>query len=190
MGTDNPNSLKEYPNQVQLINDEKTDNTDIYCLLLRDFLNKGNKGIVLIDDQTSAFSKIGSSIGETLKFVEENIKSNNLSDKTIQNFKESNKVSQKLSNLTECNEKCILITHQDIIKIFNENDGWEVLRKKYSPFKSIITFSTIAFDDQHMQALVYIGYQNGEKSGAGYYYFLVKEKQTWVIKEKVNVWES
>ncbi|MDQ3749432.1 MAG: hypothetical protein M3367_10550 [Acidobacteriota bacterium] len=183
-------SVGNYINQGQLHNENHEINFVIYNLLIKDVFGSNNKGLLLIDNQTEAFSKIGGGIDDTLNYVQKKTEEKSVNESVFQNFKEKNKVSENLIYLSECGEKCLLINHQEITKLFTKSNGWEELHKRYPTFRSLLTFSQIGFDGHKTKALVYMGYVNGMKAGEGFYFLLVKEEESWKIKEKINVWDS
>lgn len=168
---------------------EQNQEYDIYSLLIQELFNKDEKNILLIDNQTT-ISKIDESLDDLLKSIKEELKTKPVDDRVFQDFREKNKVLRKILSPIKCSKKCISVTHQELVKIFSKGDGWSILKQNYYPFESLITFSQVGFDDKKTQALVYMGYQNDVKAGAGFYFFLVKEEQTWKIKERINVWQS
>lgn len=169
--------------------DTKPEEEVIYYVLIREMFKERSGKLFLIDNQTETFSKIGGNLENTLKFINREMKEKTVNDIVFEDFKEKNKAAIKISDLTACGEQCILVDHLEINHLLNRSNGWEQLYEKYPLFSSLITFSQVGFDEQGTKALVYMGYSRGWKSGAGFYFLLIKE-DTWKIKEKINVWVS
>jgi len=64
------------------------------------------------------------------------------------------------------------------------------MNKRYPNSQGTMTLSGVGFNRNINQALVYVGNPEGFLAGAGYYVLLVKEKGTWVIKQKLMTWIS
>lgn len=167
----------------------ETSEYHVYSALLEEMYPAASGEVVAIEDQTSAGGYIGGGLSSTLLYVSQHVPGG-VEQEILRNFEAKNSQPHPLKNLFEIKARYQLVSTAEMHELFLKGSGWEVFFERYPLSKRLITLSAVGLNKAMDRALVYAGSQSGGKSGAGYYLFLDKENDAWVIKHKVEVWTS
>jgi len=128
---------------------------------------------------------------DKLSLVDEHIKEYlpNLDQGIVDDYLSKNKTSEIIENKLKTKLPYRTITHSEIQELEKNNTFWEKFRAKYPP-GLLIGFSRVGFNSNKNKALVSYGWQSGDLAGQGYYLYLEKENNQWLIKKKVKTWLS
>ena len=143
---------------------------------------------LIIARQTTISKLPHKDLAETLHSVSERIPGSIAPD-ILDNFVAENRHPHQLSNQFNVNIDYLLLSKDDLDRIFLKGDGWSEFNISYRG-RGIIDFSRVGFNHEVNQALVYTSILSGPKTGSGYYVLLVKENNVWIIKHKAEVWVS
>lgn len=130
---------------------------------------------------------------ESISYLKEQIA--DLSDEIIKDFNLKNDKAYQLQRKFTFAGKYELMSENDVSKIFYEaegdlDSGWENFKNKYPNSFGYIQFSRIGFNKDRNQALIYSTSSGGSFSAEGSYIFYVKEKEKWVRKKEVILWNA
>ncbi len=108
----------------------------------------------------------------------------------VDDFKNKNVKTYKLENKFSIPQTVVLISDEELNKIFQNETGWDVFNKIYPNSSGIIQISRVGFNSNQTQAIVYYGYQRGLLWGEGYLIYLTKDEGKWMVREQVGLWVS
>ncbi|MGB8216668.1 MAG: hypothetical protein WCE94_05125 [Candidatus Methanoperedens sp.] len=108
----------------------------------------------------------------------------------VDDFKNKNAKVYKLENKFSIPQTVILISHEELNEIFQNNKGWDAFYEKYPLSSGVISISRAGFNSNQTQAILYYGSQRESLDGQGYLIFLTKDEGKWIVKEKVGLWVS
>jgi hypothetical protein len=108
----------------------------------------------------------------------------------VDDFKNKNAKVYKLENKFSIPQTVILISREELNKIFYNEKGWDAFYEKYPNSSGYIQISRVGFNSNQTQAILYYGNQYAGLGGEGYLIFLTKDEGKWIIKEKVGLWVS
>jgi hypothetical protein len=113
-------------------------------------------------------------------------------DSAIDNFIESNSVTQPVTNVYPIDERFVPITHAEMREIFGRDidQGWDNFRARYPHTRGTLSVSDIGFDDAYTQAILCVGRQFDSLAGYGTYYVLNRKKSEWSLLAEVPAWIS
>jgi hypothetical protein len=78
-------------------------------------------------------------------------------------------------------------------KIFKKKGvagGWKDFYKRYPKSSGYWNFSTVGYDANGTEALVYVGHHCGGLCGTGHLVLLAKKNDRWIVKNRVMLWIS
>jgi hypothetical protein len=103
-------------------------------------------------------------------------------EEIFQNFSTANLKDYSFDKEISISKKCFLINEAKNKSYFRKDGGgWEQFYQDYPESDGILKFSAIGFSNDKQQALVYASRQCGGLCAEGIYYFLIKQKDKWVI---------
>jgi hypothetical protein len=85
-----------------------------------------------------------------------------------------------------------LANSADLGILFSKNkpvEAWEIFHEKY-PDKCLLNVSNVGFSDALDEAILYASHVCDEKSGGGKIIYLVRDRGTWTVQGKTNLWGS
>lgn len=97
-----------------------------------------------------------------------------------------------IENKFHAKKPVTLVSNADVEQIFRPKDklGWVRFRERFPRSSGITTLSRVVFDEEHSQALVYVGNQKDWLSGAGIIFSLSLTDGAWNIQQSRTVWLS
>ncbi len=101
---------------------------------------------------------------------------------TLQDFHAVNTDSHKIDSPLSANKEYVYL------RLAAESDRAQL--ENYPEAISITTFSSIGFNQNLDQALVYMAFYCGQECGTANIYFLTRKGDIWKIKNVINVWAS
>jgi len=163
------------------------DEYEIYSIvLLQTIVLPPNPKLFVINQLTSDQIKLDNS---RIAYFEERT-TEKLDMTTIDDFNKKNAKTYKLENKFSIPQRVVLISMQELKKIFRDGKGWERFYKKFPDASGTTEVSRVGFNKDRTQAILYIGRQSDWLAGAGYLVPLLKEGGKWVVKKEVLVWIS
>lgn len=114
--------------------------------------------------------------------------SNILKAETMQNFIDANAIvtvleTPKLSLVTHG-----LISQQSVETTVGDHD-WDNFYSEYPGCRGLVTVSTVGFDTEKRQALVYIATLRGPLSGEGLW-LVCSRNGCWTVAERHHIWDA
>jgi hypothetical protein len=122
---------------------------------------------------------------DNLKQTFEEINSDIAEDYVLRN-KESAQIEKRFPTKNDY----ILITENELNKLFESRRDWAGFYKKYPKSGGIYTFSRVGFSPDGKQAVVSVGFGCGLRCGKGKFYLLQKEEGEWRITKEQVTWVS
>jgi hypothetical protein len=86
-----------------------------------------------------------------------------------------------------------LVSRTDIDDLFKPSkhlNGWEKFYQLYPKSSGFWEFSPVGYNDDALEALVYVGHRCGYLCGTGHLFLLAKENGEWVVKNRTMLWIS
>ncbi len=159
--------------------------TEIYGIVLDEYKSRyGTDKILVVDETTHGSVSPDNSIERVSAFLTKKLPSN-IPKEIIQNFREINKIPQKFQPNVATKVKYSMFEQENLLKI-NDSDTLNG-----QPIEEgIVSFSRIGFSYDGQNALVYIGYWDGTRTGWGYYTFLERKEGVWLVTNKILAWVS
>ncbi len=108
----------------------------------------------------------------------------------VDDFKNKNAKAYKLENKFSIPQTVILISSDELNKIFQNEKGWDSFYEKYPNSSGVISISRVGFNRNQTQAILGFSYQAGMLWGKGYRIFLTKDEGKWMVKEQGLMWVS
>ncbi len=108
----------------------------------------------------------------------------------VDDFKNKNAKAYKLENKFSIPQTVILISREELNKIFHNEKGWDAFYEKYPNSSGYIQISRVGFNSNQTQAILYFDYHYDMVWGEGYLIFLTKGEGKWIVKEQVSLWVS
>ena len=68
--------------------------------------------------------------------------------------------------------------------------GWQEFYKRYPDACGYRTFSRVGFNKKKNRALFYVSIVAGGLAGKGFYVYMEKAKNKWVVKSEIQCWVS
>ena len=115
---------------------------------------------------------------------------------TSTDFDAKNEKSFELANNLTLDIPYAVVAPEDMRKLFHEEgqmigrDEWKKFYESYPGSSGIIALSRVAFNSKKDQALVYVIHQSGLVGGAGRFFVLAKQNNSWKIQKEVLIWLS
>ena len=158
----------------------------VFAVLLQSLYSSSN--FVIMD--TTATSPGG--VGDTASILDNILQNMHGVDAgTADSFRVRNNASYPVSPRMDLGTPYVLLTHDQMTQLFNQNqDGWQLFYEQYPGTPGITTISQVGFNASLDQALVYIGTMSHWLAGAGYYVLLNKDNGDWVVDQQVMSWIS
>jgi hypothetical protein len=160
----------------------------VYSVLLNQVHATGDTDQVIIREETSLDRLRDSIVKEDLTTLTE-ATDNEIAKDVSDNFQAANRRPRLLSNRFSLKVKCVILGREEMAAISDPRDGWNWFYTNY-PHQSLITLSRIGFNREMDQAVVYTSQESGGKTGRGEFVFLIKERNVWVIKQRMASWVS
>ncbi len=115
-----------------------------------------------------------------------------LSGDIITDYETKNGKSTPLTDLFQLSKPHLLLDDEKTKAVFMKDPShfWDSFFKEREGAKGIIRVSQVGFNADKTQALVYVGYQCGDKCGQGNFVLLVKEKGQWKVNKMALTWTS
>lgn len=112
----------------------------------------------------------------------------------VKNHEELNQTAVLFGeNFSSDTKQIHLISSEEFSYIFNGQDingDWGEFYDKYEKSNGILQFSRIAFNSDKTQAIFEIGHTYASLGGDGSIIYLVKENDSWIVKEIIQTWIS
>lgn len=162
----------------------------VYSAILDEWLGHTNQTVVLVRQQTATGCSV-KELKEELPFVASRMAG--LRRETMNDFLAKNIHSYPLDPdyLAVAQTPHGVISPEEIGELFRYEDGWKRLYQRYPHCNGIATFSRVGFNRYGKQALVYVGLQWDDFSGAGAYLLLNRDDAgRWGIQQQVRAWHS
>jgi len=114
-----------------------------------------------------------------------------LAEGVAMDYRIRNKDPLRFKDLFDLNMKYVLVSKQEIEKIFKEGGGWwDEFYKRYPDSGGLIALSRPGFNPAMNQAIVYISHNCNALCGTGHYVLLEKSADRWKVVEQKMVWIS
>jgi hypothetical protein len=154
----------------------------IYSTLIEEMA--GDVELIVIRDSTRLefvddLSEIVEHIRESTLGVDEEV---------LGDFRVKNAHPLQLKNRFSFAGTTVLMSQEKFDSIFVGGGVWDEFYERYPKSNGILTFSRVGFNSQFDEALVCIGIQSHFKDGAGYYVFLDKLNDGWMVGETTLAW--
>jgi len=170
-------------------NAQKSESLEIYSNLINEF--KQAKRIVITDYTSIGFTDLDRLNFEQLRKEFSEFKNQDLQEETFKDFKNQNINSEKILKSEIPNDKIVLISREEVDKIFKNNrKGWDNFYRKFPKSQGILTLSKIGFNENKTQAIVYYGNQSHYLAGIGYLAYYIKINDSWKLVGLSELWIS
>ena len=174
-------------------NAQKSESVEIYSNLINEFNHA--KRIVISDSTSIDFTDLDRLNFEKLRKefseFENELKNQELQEETFKDFKNQNINSEKILKSEIPNDKIVLISSEEVDKIFKNNrKGWDHFYRKFPKSQGILTLSKIGFNENKTQAIVYYGNQSHYLAGIGYLAYYIKINDSWKLAGLSELWIS
>ncbi len=158
--------------------------TKIYSAVLEAYASRyGSERLLIIDETLAGRVSPDGSIEKVMIFLEARLAK--APPGLIQNFLAANVVPRKFLANIDTKLSFSMFERENLSRI---DDSFHMDGKPLDG--GLVQFSQIGFDRDHKTALVYISYQNGSRSGWGYFTVVRLENQKWVPTQTIPAWVS
>lgn len=158
------------------IDDSAQDIYAVYSVIL------ASKEVAVVSDRTNT-GALADSFVDNLE--------TEISQETIDAYKEANKAKGDLTKVIPSQGKVTLISDADSETIFkNRSNGWNEFYRRYKDARGIFTFSQVGFNRDRTECVVSVGFGCGMLCGEGNVYILDKREGRWVIRLTKGLWVS
>jgi hypothetical protein len=114
-----------------------------------------------------------------------------VSQDTIDDYTSRSKETKSLQDLFALSVRCRLIGPEEARQYSDDGFGWwDTFHKKNPLASGVITFSSIGYDEDLNQALVYVEYYCGSLCATGKYFSLEQKDGAWRIMHEHMRWIS
>jgi hypothetical protein len=84
-----------------------------------------------------------------------------------------------------------MIASKDLDNLFGKNGGgWQEFYRRYPNAAGFWEFSLPGFNPDRNEAVLYVGHSCGDLCGTGHLYFLAKQNDKWVVRNRLMLWIS
>jgi len=113
-------------------------------------------------------------------------------DDTVEHFNSRRKTLCELKPQLASTISYHLFSEEERTRIFKKGvgAGWEAFYNKYPRSSGCWDFSPVGYSTNGTEALVYLGHHCGGLCGTGHLVLLAKEKDHWVVRNRVMLWIS
>lgn len=112
-----------------------------------------------------------------------------LEAETIAGYSARNARSSPLRQFLDLPMEARLLT-EDEWKAILDQGGWDAFYARFPGAPGLTELSRVGFNRERTQALIYMGTMSHYLAGAGFFYLLEKEGDSWKVKDQVMVWIS
>jgi hypothetical protein len=160
----------------------------IYPVILTEFYLDDQIQCFVLEDFTTTGHLAGAD--ESRAYIQENMPG--VSDDLWMDFDTQNQESIPVSSSFEVGVPVILISEEDVAKLFSTDDGggWDRFYETFAGAQGIMELSRVGFNHAMDRALVYTGNQSHYLAGAGHLFLMEKRDGRWTIQETLMVWIS
>jgi uncharacterized protein YkvS len=154
----------------------------VYSTLIEEMA--GDVELIVIRDSTRL--EFVDDLNETVEQIRDSTLG--VDEEVLGNFRDKNAHPLQFENRFSFAGTTVLMSQEEFDSIFAGSGVWDEFYERYPKSNGIMTFSRVGFNSQYDEALVYIGIQSHFKDGAGYYVFLEKLNDGWVVGETTLAW--
>ena len=179
---------------ISLTVDSATDANEIYRLLIHEQIKSNDEvKLMVLEAETTSFVMVEDNSLEPEwkhptafhKMLKETMP--DAESQTLDNYLLRNETPELLK-VWNLDVKHVLVTRSDLPDSLG--DFWGEFAKKFPNSAGLISFSKVGFNNQHDQALVYVGLSCGWLCGEGKYVLLKKVNGKWAIQKEQSLWVS
>jgi hypothetical protein len=161
----------------------------VYEALLKLHVVKPGGGHDVVLDETVwceqfDFTRVGDIFAADEKNTNEMLASDLKSD-----FLKNSIECRPMSIPSELRNRFVTVSKSDLESLFAGKKGWGEFYRRF-PQASLIEFSAVGFNYEKTEALVYMSETSGLRTGEGNFYLLIRTKENWLVKRKINAWLS
>jgi len=98
-----------------------------------------------------------------------------------------NRESHRLSQAIPLSRDYVLLSEEELERIFQEGEGWNEFYRRYSKSNGLISLSRVAFSKKRDVALVYLWHGVRYMASSGSVFLLRKEAGRWVVRGKKTI---
>jgi hypothetical protein len=163
----------------------------VYSALIAAWYIGDETKLIVTDDHTYTYTwwHLTEDLDSRLSYVQQSLP--DLTQEIIADFKAKNQQSHPLKPLFDLSVEYILVSEEEIQKIFQSGmDGWDKFYMKHPNSQGIMTLSRVGFNANMDRALVYVGNQHHWVAGSGHFVLLVKDNGKWIVSDEILVWVS
>ncbi len=166
-----------------------TDKYAVYKAVIESLYLSEGFPLVVLKDHTALDTSPGESLDNVIAYIQENLGSA-IESETLNDFRAKNRQSQEELDAGLFDKRCVLISEVKIKGIFEHGGNWSQFYITYPNSQGIMTLSRVGFNTKKNQALLYVGNQSDYLAGRGYYIFLTKKGEDWIIQTMIKAWIS
>lgn len=112
----------------------------------------------------------------------------------VGNLNEANDTTYMFDDEFHSNDnQLIVVSPKELAQIFDSRDvngNWQKFYSMYENAAGYMRFSRIGYNDDQTQAILEAGFYYGSLGAEGSIIYLVKQGESWVIKDHVMTWVS
>ncbi|HEV2913980.1 MAG TPA: hypothetical protein VGX92_11930 [Pyrinomonadaceae bacterium] len=161
----------------------------VYATLINQLSATEQGGMVIIRDRTMIGLITDDYVEDTTDdylddaLVEVKTRIPSVEQETFEDFRARSREPHALENLFSAPLRIKVISGPELSDYFSGGPvGWRLLYRRYPDARGILTFSTVGFNREMNQALVYRSFTCGGTCGHGSFVFLVKEGGVWRVR--------
>lgn len=162
---------------------------EIYSTLLNNLIPQQSSRSLYILDETIPSTADNFNVDEHYNFLRTKLPA--LSKEALINFNDINKTTNKLEDRFKLTINYAIFQNIEYKKnFFNPKKGWDYFYKRYPQASGIMKFSSIGYNKDKNQAIVYYSFTCDVECGSGSFILLTRSTSGWQINSQLQVWRS